>query len=378
MTKTALILSGGGARGAYQVGVLKALASAVPKGTMPFSVISGVSVGALAAVMLGSAPHDFREGVARLESVWRQLHSDDVFVTDNSLVRGRIFEWMRAALPGIGKATAPASLLDNSPLWDLVRRHADFDTINEIGAGEGGLDALAVTASSYRSGRAVTFFAGRPSYADWSRARRMGVRTRFGPEHVLASAALPLIFPSVAVGERYFGDGALRNSFPLSPAIRLGADRLVVIGARDKKTDAEEGAMTEPSVGYLAGQMLDILFNDNLEADVEIAERFNRSYRSLPAHRKAQSSIRPIDILPIDPSIDIRPIAGDFLHEMPGSARLMLRTIGGLKAPYILPSYLLFEPGYIQTLMDLGEADGYRALNKELLLGEVACPASQI
>lgn len=363
--KSALTLSGGGARGAYQVGVLKALAERIAPGTQPFSILTGTSVGALNASVLATAPHDFPEGVRRLEAIWRALHCDQVFVCDGATLRGRIAGWSAAAAFGWAGRSAPPSLLDNSPLRTLLEAHVDFEALNAHLGINGGLNALAITASSYRSGRALTFFYGEAEITPWERARRVGIRARLTADHVMASSALPFIFPAIEFDGRWCGDGALRELTPLSAAIHLGADHIMTIGARDLEPDPETNEeMGYPSVGYLSGQMLDILFNDHAEADIDRARRMNLMLEALPEDARAATGMRPLDLLSVIPSQDIRPIAGQHLSEMPGALRILMRAIGGLKAPYVLPSYLMFEPGYISALIALGEKDGAAAFRE--------------
>lgn len=356
--KTALVLSGGGARGAYQVGVLKALAAAMPNGTLPFPILTGVSVGALNASVLAAYADNFSIAVERLEAVWRSLHCEHVYKTDRGAVAGQLLRWGRAMTFGWAGATPPQSLLDNSPLRELLETHVDFDRVNRL-VGHSGLQALAITASSYETGRAVTFYKSASDIVPWERARRIGARCDFCADHIMASSALPLIFPAIKVNEVYYGDGALRENAPLSAAIHLGCERILTIGARDGKPDspAEDPHPTYPSAGDLGGHMLDILFNDNIDADVERLTRINGTVRAMRPDTRAEVGLRDIAIRSINPSRDIREIAGQHADELPISVKTVLKTIGAMKAPYVLPSYLTFEPGYIHALIDLGFAD---------------------
>ncbi|RFB01748.1 patatin-like phospholipase family protein [Parvularcula marina] len=353
----ALVLTGGGARGAYQVGVLKALAKLTPEGTQPFPVITGVSVGALNASVLATEPENFAAGARKLEEIWRSLHCDQIFTTRGRDVRGRLRKWASSLFFGWAGAHPPPSLLDNSPLGELLLQHVDFEEVNRA-VGNSPLRALAITASSYATGRAYTYFVASADIGPWERARRSGHRAQLAPEHILASSALPLVFPAVDLEGVYFGDGALRGSAPLSAAIHLGASQIVTIGARDIVPDPEPSeAMDYPTVGYLAGQMLDILFNDNMDADIERARRINHTLGLMYPETRDESPLRQVQITSIDPSQDVRPIAGKHIGELPGSIRMVMGAIGALKEPWVLPSYLLFEPGYIGALIDLGESD---------------------
>ncbi|WOI52349.1 patatin-like phospholipase family protein [Parvularcula sp. LCG005] len=356
--KSALVLSGGGARGAYQVGVIKALASLTKPGTQPFPILTGVSVGALNACVLAADGDDFPRAAAELEKIWRALSCDAVYRTDWRAMSGNILGWLRAAVFGWAGARPPRSLLDNAPLRDLLDTHIDFARLNST-VGEGALKAFAITSSSYATGRAITFFKSERDIEQWQRARREGVRSNFSPDHVLGSSALPFVFPAIEHGGIYYGDGALRENAPLSAAIHLGCDRIFTIGARDLEPDPEkpQAHPVYPSVGYLAGQMLDILFNDNADADIERLKRINSTLALLTDEQRQNSHLRPIEIFAINPSTDIREIAGRHSHELPASVKAILRVIGAMSEPWVLPSYLTFEPGYIGELIDLGYAD---------------------
>ena len=373
-TKHALVLSGGGARGAYQVGVLKALAEEVPPGTNPFSVLTGLSVGAINAVVLAEGADDFPRAVAKLERLWRSLRSSSVYEAGWGAALRRMAGWGGALAFGPLGAQPPPSLLDASPLADLLARSVDFGRVAAMARGPA-LDALAITASSYRTGRAVTFFAGSAPTGDWRRARRTGVRARIGPEHVLASSALPAVFPAVRIGGEWFGDGALRQVAPLSPAIRLGCDRLFLIGARDRLAAPEGGEDPYPTLGLIGGQLLDVVFNDNMDADIERATRINRTLAAMRTDRRAAQPLRTIGIERINPSRDVRDVAGEHAHELPATAKLLLRGVGAYRSPWVLPSYLTFEPGMIGALIDLGYADGRRhAETTRAFLGLSAAP----
>ena len=357
--KHALVLSGGGARGAYQVGVLKALAEDVAPGTNPFRVMTGLSVGAINAVVLAEGADDFPRAAAKLEALWRSLRSSRVYETGWGAAARRLGAWGRSLAFGWAGAQPPPSLLDAGPLAELLATSVDFERVNAMAEGDA-LDALAITASSYRTGQAVTFFAGSVPTDDWQRARRTGRRARIGPEHVLASAALPAVFPAVQIEGEWFGDGALRQVAPLSPAIHLGCDRLFLVGARDRMAAPGEGDDPYPTLGLIGGQLLDVVFNDNMDADIERSARINRTLAAMRPAARAAQPLRVIGIERINPSRDIRDVAGEHAGALPGTARLLLRAIGAYRPPWVLPSYLTFEPGMIGALIDLGHADGRR------------------
>jgi len=353
-----LVLSGGGARGAYQVGVISALAER-RAGSCPFPVITGVSVGAINAIVLAEGADDFPAAAAKLERLWRGLHSHDIFATDAKAMASQLGGWLAAILFGRFGAEPPTSFLDNRPLGKLLARSVDFSRIQTM-IDEGPLQALAVTASSYGTGKSVTFFQGKEPDRAWARARRFGQVEPLGVAHVLASAALPGVFPAQRLGQTWFGDGALRQNMPLSSAIHLGCDRLLTIAARDGTPDTEDKLFQgaeHPSLGIIGGQLLDIIFNDYLDADIERLQRINETLEAMLPERRAQTALKPIHHHLVRPSQDIRELAGRHAHEAPGSVRTLLNILGAMRPPWVLPSYLTFEPGYIGSLIDLGRAD---------------------
>ncbi len=363
---TALILSGGGARGAYQVGVMSAIGEELDDGQMPFKVISGVSVGAINAASLASGAHDFKKAIRKLAILWGGLRSHHVLESGSSQVALRLGHWLGYFLFSWLGVDAPPSILSNAPLRELLNREIDFDRLTENLDGPV-LNALSITASSYNEGLAVAFYQGSILTQDWQRSRRVGRQCKFSADHIMASAALPFVFPPWRVDGEYFGDGALRQIAPLSPAIHLGADKLFVIGARDGKISAQptpEDHLPRPSIGQLSGQLLDIVFNDNLEADVERLLRINSTLNLMLPERRAKTDLKSLEVLMIKPSADIREIAGRHAHELPWTLKMILRGLGALKAPWVLPSYLMFEPGYIRALMDLGRKDAMAQMDE--------------
>jgi NTE family protein len=361
--RKALVLPGAGARGAYQVGVLKAVASLLPADAPnPFAIIAGTSAGAINAAVLAGRAANFERGVNEMEQVWANFHANQVYRTDGWAMLKSSLRWLVAIVFGGLGVRNPHSLLDNSPLRELLERNVRFAAIARA-IDQGQLDAIAVTASGYTTARSVTFFQGRPEFKPWVRVRRIGRPTRLDIEHLMASAAVPFVFPPVRIGGEYYGDGSMRHRAPLSPALHLGADRLLVIGVRDEQPDPEPGAdvvAVEPTLAHLAGYMLDTLFMDGLYTDLERISRTNRIVEQLGPGRLSGSlaELRPIQTLVVVPKEDIRDVAARYAHELPRGVRLLLRGLGASsKSGLQLVSYLLFEPGFTRALIDMGQRD---------------------
>jgi NTE family protein len=369
---TALILPGGGARNAYQAGVLKAIAAMLPDDAKnPFPVICGTSSGALNAALMASSARDFKDGVNRLTGIWESFHLERVFRTDVWTALKSGTSWAFAFATGGLNTGGPQSVLDNTPLREMLERHLRLARIQQA-IDSGALRAIAVTVSSYSSGTSIAYYQGIKELLPWERTRRRGVAEELTIDHLMASTALPVVFPAVRLHSEYHGDGSMREHAPLSPALHLGANRLLIIGVRNDKPDAppaENVSAPYPTLGQITGYIFDTLFMDSLDSDIERLNRINHTIGETPDKRVefADTALRPIEFLVISPSRDVRELVDKHIASFPHSVKFLLKGIGALtREGRPLISYLLFEEGFCKELMALGYEDAM-GLREEIL-----------
>jgi NTE family protein len=352
----AVVLSGGGARAAYQVGVLAAIAERLPHLAIP--IITGVSAGAINAAFLGAHRGALGHAVRELQGQWLRLTSDRVYRLPAGSVAKTV---VRVGVTFLRRRRAPAvrGVLDMRPLAHFLREVIDFSGIaDNIAAGR--LKAVALSATSYETGTTVSFVQSRADLLLWRRARRLAIRSDLTISHVLASSAIPLIFPAVKLDRSFYGDGSVRQTAPLAPAIHLGAQRIVAIGMRGlQQPEPRPPSSGEyPTPAQVAGLLLDSVFLDALDADVERLERINRLLDSLAPGRSAPDGLRPIRMFWIRPSRDLGAMARGYLPRLPKLMDWVVHGIGGREERGAdLLSYLLFEPEYTGLLMELGHED---------------------
>lgn len=369
--KVGLVLTGGGARAAYQVGVLRAIAEMLPDGACnPFPVICGTSAGAINAASLAVAANDFQEGVRQLENVWANFHVDQVYRSDCLGVVKNSFRCLISLFSREYGRHRAISLLDNAPLESLLFRSIPFRMLHHC-IRSGSLHALGITAWGYTSGQSVTFYQAASGIIPWKRAQRVGVSTHIGAQHLMASSAIPFFFPPVKLHREFFGDGSMRQMTPISPALHLGADKVLILGMH-KETDDLPGrvsASNPPSFAQIAGHAMNSIFVDSLDVDLERLRRINETLKLIPPETRQEKNIllRPVASMMISPSVEINEIAKQYAQSLPRTMRYLYRAVGAMSPNgSTLLSYVLFEAPFCKALIELGHNDTLQQKEKIL------------
>ena len=356
MAKIALYLAGGGARGAYQAGVLKAIGEILQTNSLPFTMLSGVSIGGFNAAVLAQHADDFLVGLDNLEQLWANIHCNQVFNTSN-------FELGKSVVRNLSqfiiKQRHSGFLLDTSPLNEFVSNNIDFDKIKNS-MSENRLETLEIIANCYETEKTISFYQHYdPKFEDWIYPRHTSVSTIINKEHIIASGSLPLFFPVVSIDDFHYGDGSVGLVSPLRGALRFNVEKILIIGTRQIPTLVPPHVIHHDDVGFgqVLGNMLNGLFLDNLDRDIEMVNRMNEIAQLLSIWNKHKSPWRPVETLYLRPKLSMGEIAQDHYKAMPALLRMLLNVLGAKYHSGDLLSFLLFEKDFTQKLIEAGYSD---------------------
>lgn len=366
--KLALVLTGGGARAAYQVGAVRAIYEITRKEKNLFDIITGNSAGAINSTYLAAHAEDWDVATLNLTSLWKRLKPQHIFDLRTRILSEIGMKWLSGTILGglTSKGSHVNHFLDTAPLRKLLKREIDFDHLQQ-NIEERTLYGVSLSTTNYNSGTSVIFYQGSSEIQDWARSDRFSIRENLNLDHLMASSAIPFFFPPVKVRDSFFGDGCIRQTTPLSPAIHLGADKIIAIGIRypqnqNRMKDLSFSPVDHPTFGQITGVMLNAIFLDSLESDVERLIRINQLIKD-----SMRKDLRSIPILMIRPSRDLGQMTERLNKELPAKLRYLLKGIGvsdneGLD----LLSYLAFDESYTNPLMELGYEDAFK-MKEEIL-----------
>lgn len=356
MVQKSLYLAGGGARGAYQAGVLKAIAQILQVKTLPFDVLTGVSVGSINAVVLAENAHDFPNAVEKLESIWNEIHCQQIYKASN-------YELGKSVLRNLStliiKQRQTGHLLDTSPLRQLLEDNVDFTRISQ-NINEGYLNVFEVISACYETNQTISFYMHHETeFMDWDYPRHSSQRTTIQTEHILASSALPLFFPTVAIEGLHYGDGSMGLVAPLRGPIRFNVDKIMILGTRELPEFSPPiiESTQEIPFAHVLGNLLSSLFLDNLDRDIEMVNRMNDIATLLSIWKKHRSPWRPISTLHVRPSRNMLSVVEEHYTAMPALLRYLLNILGTKNKSGDLLSFLLFEKEFTRELLNLGYQD---------------------
>jgi NTE family protein len=373
-TKTGLVMTGGGARAAFQVGCVRALYEILEKKNNLFDVISGNSAGGINSTYLAANCEDWDLATRHLNELWMRVKPQNIYDLRKRTITDLGLKWVSGTVFGglTPKGSTVNHLLDTTPLKNLADKEINFSQISKNIENKK-LYGISLSTTNYNTGTNVVFYDGPPEIKDWARSDRFSWRTKLKVEHLMASSAIPFFFPPVKIDDSYYGDGCIRQTTPLSPAIHLGADKIIAIGVRypyerEKMKSLVFSPFQDPTLGQVAGVMLNAIFLDSLDSDVERLVRINELISE-----GAHPELKPMPILLIRPSRDLGKMTSNISAELPGILRYLLKGIGVSNTEGLdLLSYLAFDESYTRPLMQLGYEDTYKMKDEILRFNDIS------
>lgn len=373
MKKLGLVMTGGGARAAYQVGVVRALFEIINRKERLFDIITGNSAGAINATYLAANAENWDVSTRNLHELWTRVKPQNIFDLRKRTITDLGLRWVSGTVLGglTPKGSNINHLLDTTPLRELAQREIDFEHISR-NVKNNFLDGLALSTTNYNTGSNVVFYQGHDNITDWLRSDRFSYRTELTVQHMMASSAIPFFFPPIQIGQSFYGDGCIRQTTPLSPSIHLGSEKIIAVGVRypqprDQMHELSFSPFPDPTMGQVAGTMLNAIFLDSLDADVERLMRINTLIQE-----GRHPDLRSIPILMIRPSRDLGKMTNQITHQLPSILRYLLKGIGVSDTEGLdLLSYLAFDESYTKPLMELGYEDAYKMKEEILRFNDV-------